>query len=328
MNYRKLGRSNIPVSEIGFGAWTIGLNWWGKIITEEESKKMLRRAHDLGITFYDTADIYGKGKSEKLIGETFKDIREQIIYSTKWGYDIYNADQVGHSELPQKHDTEFLKFALKQSLSRLQTDYIDVYSLHNPKMYAIQNYELFQHLDNLVHEGKIKSHGVALGPAIGWEDEGRYSIRNHNISYLQTVYNILEQEPGSKFLSEGAERNVGILARVPDASGVLTGKVTEKTNFDKDDHRGNRKKEWIAQALKKIENMKDIADDKGWSITELAIKFILSQPQISVVLPTITSIEDLERFAELSDGKYLNRNEMRRISVMYNNNFYVDTKVS
>jgi len=210
----------------------------------------------------------------------------------------------------------------------LQTDYIDVYSLHNPKMNAILNYEIFRHLDNLVHHGTIKSHGVALGPAIGWENEGRYSIRNHNISYLQTVYNILEQEPGCKFLNEGAERNVGILARVPDASGVLTGKVTEKTNFDKDDHRGNRKKEWIIQALKKIENMRDIADQKGWTITELAIKFILSQPQISVVLPTITSIEELEGFAQLSDGKYLNENEMRTISVMYDNNFYVDTKAN
>ena len=323
MRYRRLGKSDIKVSEIGFGAWTIGLDWWGKKIDDDEAIRMLKRAYDVGINFYDTGDIYGKGKSEKLIGIAFKGMRNEIIFSTKWGYDMYNAEQIGHNELPQKHNIEFLHYALDKSLERLQTDYIDVYSLHNPKMEVITNKELFNELDTLVTKGKIKCHGVALGPAIGWKEEGLHAIRDHNITCLQTVYNILEQDPGNALLKDGKEKNVGILARVPDASGVLTGKVNENTTFSKNDHRSARKKEWISEALKKVENMRTISDKKGWDITELAIKFILSHEQISVVLPTMISLEEIDKFSLISDGKYLDLYEMQQISEMYFNNFYV-----
>jgi len=328
LRYRRLGKSDIKVSEIGFGAWTIGLDWWGKKIDDEEAIRMLKRAYDVGINFYDTGDIYGKGKSEKLIGMAFKGIRNEIIYSTKWGYDMYNAEQIGHNELPQKQNIEFLHYALDKSLERLQTDYIDVYSLHNPKMEVITNKELFKELDTLVTKGKIRSHGVALGPAIGWKEEGLYAIRDHNITCLQTVYNILEQDPGNALLKAGKEKNVGIMARVPDASGVLTGKVNENTIFSKNDHRSVRKKEWISEALKKVENMRTISDKKGWNITELAIKFILSHEQVSVVLPTMISLEEIDKFSRISDGKYLDLHEMQQISEMYFNNFYVTPKTT
>ena len=323
MKYRRLGKSGIKVSEIGFGAWTLGLDWWGKTIDDSEAIKMLKRAYDLGINFYETADMYGKGKSERLLGQAFKDMRNDIIYSTKWGYDMYGAEQIGHQELPQKHDPEFLQFALKKSMERLQTDYLDVYSLHNPKMDTIQNDELFSALDGLVRSGTIKGHGVALGPAIGWRDEGLFSITNRNITCLQTVYNLLEQDPGRDLMSAAAKSNVGIMVRVPDASGLLTGKVTAETKFDKNDHRSFRKQEFIKEAMQKIENMKPLANSKGWNITELAIKFILSQPQISVVLPTMVSVEEIEMFAAISDGSYLSASEAAQLEEMYEKNFYV-----
>ena len=147
MKYRNLGNSGIKVSEIGFGTWTLGLDWWGKKLEEDESIKMLKHAYDLGINFYETADMYGKGKSEKLLAKAFKDMRNEVIYSTKWGYDMYNAEQIGHGEIPQKHTPEFLGYALSESMKRLETDFIDVYSLHNPKMDAIENDELFHKLD-------------------------------------------------------------------------------------------------------------------------------------------------------------------------------------
>ncbi len=323
MKYRVLGKSGIKVSEIGFGAWTIGLDWWGKKIDDDEAVRMLKRAYDLGINFFEIADMYGKGKSERLIGQAFKGMREEIVYSTKWGYDMYNAEQIGHSELPQKHDPDFLQFALKQSLERLQTDYIDVYSLHNPKMDAVRNDGLFSTLDNLVKKGTIKSHGAALGPAIGWKDEGLEAIKTRNITCLQTVYNVLEQDPGRDFIREAEHHDVGIMVRVPDASGLLTGKVNADTKFDKNDHRSFRKQEFIMEAMQKIENMKPVANSKGWNITELAIKFILSQKQISVVLPTMISIEEIEMFASLSDGNYLNTSEAAGVEQMYEKNFYV-----
>lgn len=323
MKYRRLGKSDIRVSEIGFGAWTIALDWWGKKIDDDEAVRMLKKAYDLGINFYETADMYGKGKSEKMIGRAFKDMRNDVVYSTKWGYDLYSADQIGHNELPQKHDPEFLQYALKQSLERLQTDYIDVYSLHNPKMDAMQNDELFSALDDLVKKGTIKSHGVALGPAIGWKEEGIFGIENRNITCLQTVYNVLEQDPGRDLIRSAQENDVGIMVRVPDASGLLTGKVNASTKFDKNDHRSFRKQEFIKEAMQKIDNMKPIADKRGWNITELAIKFILSQPQISVVLPTMISVEELEMFAAISDGSYLSQAESAKLTEMYENNFFV-----
>ena len=324
MKYRTLGKSGIKVSEIGFGAWTIALDWWGKKIDDDEAIRMLKRAYDLGINFYETADIYGKGKSEKLIAQVFKDMRNEVIYSTKWGYDMYSAKQVGHNELPQKHNPEFLQFALGQSLDRLQTDYIDVYSLHNPKMDAIRSDKLFATLDNLTKKGTIKSQGVALGPAIGWKDEGLEAIEKRNITCLQTVYNILEQDPARRFMRAAEHHNIGITVRVPDASGVLTGKVSINTKFDKNNHRSFRKQEFIIEAMQKVENMKPVASSKGWNITELAIKFILSQKQVSVVLPTMISVEEIEEFTSLSDGNYLNSIEIARMEEMYEKNFYVE----
>jgi aryl-alcohol dehydrogenase-like predicted oxidoreductase len=325
MKYRSLGNSGIKVSEIGFGTWTLGLDWWGKKLEEDESIKMLKHAFDLGINFFETADMYGKGKSEKLLAKAFGDMRNEVIYSTKWGYDMYNVEQIGHGEIPQKHTPEFLDFALSESMKRLDTDFVDVYSLHNPKMDAIKNDALFDRLDGLVKSGKIKSHGVALGPAIGWKDEGTFAIENRNIVSLQTVYNILEQDPGRMFFDAISKKNnsVGIMVRVPDASGVLTGKVNENTVMDRNDHRSNRKREWIIQAMKKIEKLKPIADSRGWNITELSIKYILSQEQVSVVLPTVTSIEEIDLFAQIADGKYLDNDEKKQIEQMYEKNYYV-----
>jgi len=324
MKYRKLGKSGIKVSEIGFGAWVIGLNWWGKKIEDDEGIRMLKKAYDLGINFYDTADIYGRGKSEKLIARAFKGMRNEIVLSTKFGYDIYSGvEQIGHDELPQKFDEQFVRFALEQSLSRLETDHIDLYSMHNPKMDAIQDDTLFELLEKLRGEEKIKHYGVALGPAIGWKEEGILAMENRNVTALQTVYNILEQDPARDFFPVARERDVGIMVRVPDASGVLTGKVNANTVIGKDDHRSFRKREWIAEAMQKVKNMGPFAESKGWSIIELAIKFILSERSVSIVLPTATSIEEIEMFANISDGNYLNEREFEQVQEMYNNNFYV-----
>jgi aryl-alcohol dehydrogenase-like predicted oxidoreductase len=324
MKYRRLGKSNIMVSEIGFGAWSIGLDWWGKKVDDEEGIRMLKKAYDLGVNFYDTADIYGKGKSERLIARAFKGMRNEIVLSTKFGYDIYSGmEQIGHNELPQKFDEDFVRYALQQSLDRLDTEYVDLYNLHNPKMSAVQNDSVFRLLNELIGEGKIRHYGVALGPAIGWRDEGILAMENRNVTALQTVYNILEQDPGQDFFKVAAKEDVGILVRVPDASGVLTGKVDANTVMGGNDHRSHRKREWIIEAMKKVDNMRPFAQSKGWNITELAIKFILSEKTMASVLPTVTSVEELEMFANISDGKYLDAREYEQVREMYSNNFYV-----
>lgn len=318
MRYKELGKSGIKVSEIGFGAWTIALDWWGKKIEDDEAKRMLKRAYDLGINFFETGDMYGKGKSEKMIGEVFKGMRNEIVISTKYGYDFESAQQIGHSELPQRFDPLFTEHALRNSLARLQTDYIDVYGLHNPKMYHIKDDVIFNTLDNKINEGVIGTCQVALGPAIGWTQEGLEAMNRKNVSAVQTVYNILEQTPGNELIEAAAKKNIGILVRVPDASGILTGKVTADTKIDEKDHRSVRRGEWIKSALDKVEQLKPIAQRNGLNITELAIKFILSKDPVSSVLPTVISIEEIEQFAAMSDGRYLNSNDMAEIARLYN----------
>ena len=318
MKYKTLGKSGIKVSEIGFGAWTIGLDWWGKKIEDAEAKRMLKKAYDVGINFFETADMYGKGKSEKLIGEVFKGMRDEIVISSKYGYDFSNVDQIGHTELPQHFDKKFTEKALDASLERLQTNYIDSFGMHNPKIDQIRNNEPFETFDKLIQEGKMKTAQIALGPAIGWTQEGLEAMDRDNVSSVQTVYNILEQTPGNDLIKKASEQNVGILVRVPDASGILTGKVKAETVIPSNDHRKDRKMKWRQEALKKVEQLRPIADRNGLSILELAIKFILSKKGIASVLPTVISEEEIEKFASMSDGNYINSSDMKEIEDLYN----------
>ena len=317
MKYRTLGKSGIKVSEIGFGAWTIALAWWGKKIEEDEAKRMLKKAYDVGINFFETADMYGKGKSERLIGEVFKGMRNEIVISTKYGYDFQSVEQIGHKELPQKFDPRFTDMALRNSLTRLQTDYIDVYGLHNPKLQHIRDDTIFDTLDKKIAAGSIKTYQAALGPAIGWTQEGLEAMNRKNVSAVQTVYNILEQTPGNELIEFAEKKNVGVLVRVPDASGILTGKVDENTKIDEKDHRSVRKGEWIRASLKKVEHLRPIAERNGLNITELAIKFILSKKSVSSVLPTVVNVAEIESFATMSDGNYINASDMKEIADLY-----------
>ena len=318
MKYRTLGKCGIKVSEIGFGAWTLGLDWWGKKIDDDEGKRLLKKAYDLGINYFETGDIYGRGKSEELIGEVFSGMRNEVVISTKYGYDIYSGEQIGHKELPQKFTKEFTDFALKKSLERLQTDYLDVYGLHNPKIQTVRDGGIFEHLDQKTREGTIKSYQVALGPAIGWAQEGLEAMERTNATAVQTVYNILEQNPGNALLEQAERHNVGILVRVPDASGILTGKVTAETKISEKDHRSVRSGDWVRQSLQKVEQLKPIAGRYGWNITELAIKFILSQNAVSSVLPTVVSEEELLMFTEMSDGNYLKSSDKNEVVAIFN----------
>ena len=318
MKYNKLGKTDIEISEIGFGAWAIALDWWGKKIEEDEAKRMLKKAYDVGINFFETGDLYGKGKSEKLIGEVFKDMRDEIVISTKYGYDFSGVEQIGHTELPQRFDEDYTRMALRNSLERLQTDHVDMYGLHNPKLKVVRDDSVFNVLDSLVTEGTIKTYQVALGPAIGWTQEGLEAMDRPNLSAVQTVYNILEQTPGNELMRRAVEKDVGILVRVPEASGILTGKVNADTKFDENDHRSVRKREWLKSALEKVEQLKPIANRYGLNITEFAMKFMMTKKGFATVLPTMISEEEIVNYAGMSDGKYISDSDMKEIDELYN----------
>ncbi len=323
MKYRKLGRSSLEVSEVGFGAWSIGTNWWGEV-SEYKSEELLRRAFSLGINFFDTADAYGDGQSEMFIAKVLKTKRDKIVLSTKFGYDIYSKqDRKGHRERKQNFTPEFIRLALQRSLERLETDYIDLYQIHNPRMSVITDTKVFETLEDLRKEGKIRFFGVALGPAIGWLDEGLTAMKTTDTISLQTVYNLLEQEPGRGFFNVARERDVGILVRVPHASGLLDRKFTPNTNFGNNDHRSYRMREWLLKGYEKMDALKFLTEGKNRTLAQVAIKFALVEKSVSSVLPTITSLTDLEEYAKTSDLEDLTDDEIARINGFYENVFRI-----
>ena len=168
--------------------------------------------------------------------------RHDVVVSTKVGYDFYNniGPRTGQRELPQNWTPEFIKFACEQSLKRLGTDYIDLYQLHNAKFDALEADDLFTALEELQREGKIRGYGVALGPAIGWHDEGVFALEDRDIHVLQIIHNLLEQDPGRDFLKAARKSETGLMARVTHSSGMLEGKYTLDTTFPPEDHRSHR----------------------------------------------------------------------------------------
>jgi len=323
MRYRKLGNTDLSLSEIGFGAWTIGNDWWGHI-DDATAIRMLNRSLDLGVTYYDTADQYGQGRSERLIGEAFKGRRDRIVIGGKFGYDFYNnppAPAGEHREIPQNFEPSFIRFALEQTLSRLQTDYLDLWLVHNARMNALEDEAIWQTLADLRQEGKLREYGIALGPAIGRQDEGLRAMRERPIGAMQIIYNMLEQKPGSAFFPVAADRRVGLLVRVPHSSGLLEGKYTLETTFDASDHRSFRKREWLVEGLQKLEQLRFLTDGKPGAIGQVALRFCLAQPTVTTVLPNLYDMDQLEEFAAASDIPDLTNAELARIDELYATNF-------
>ena len=192
MKYRYIAGTELNVSEVGFGVWTVSTDWWGRS-EESDRVRLLHTALEQGVNFFDTGDTYGKGYGEEIMFKAFPQRRHDIVIGTKVGYDFYNSDpRIGHQERPQRFDPEFIRYACEQSLRRLHTDYIDLYQLHNPRISVIEEDEVFNTLEELVEEGKIRYYGVALGPDIGWFEEGEASIRHRKVRSLQIIYSILD----------------------------------------------------------------------------------------------------------------------------------------
>ena len=227
----------MAVSEVGFGVWTVATSWWGRI-PEETRRQLLEEALELGINLFDTADTYGDGYGEEVLAKFMGHRRHDMVIATKFGYDIYDQStpRIGHQERPQKFEPEFIRFACEQSLRRLKTDYIDLYQLHNPRIGAIADDGVFETLEALKHEGKIRYYGAALGPDIGWFEEGQASMEERQVSSVQIIYSILEQEPAKAFFPIAEQSQVGLLSRVPHASEALTGRYDAPPEFDESDH--------------------------------------------------------------------------------------------
>jgi aryl-alcohol dehydrogenase-like predicted oxidoreductase len=321
---RRFGDTDLEASEIGFGTWALGSNWWGDV-SEDAGERLLLDALELGITFFDTGDAYGRGANEELVGRVLSPHRDEVVISTKFGYDL-GGGRREHSEgeRPQRWDKQFVREALEGSLKRLGTDRVDLYQLHNPRMEAVESDETFEALEELRGEGKLRHYGVALGPAIGWREEGLRALETRDVTSVQTVYNLLEQDPGRDLIAAAAERGVGVMARVPTSSGLLDDNLTPETSFPEGDHRRHRPREWLVEGLEKIERIRFLCDGStGRTMPRAALRFILDSGATTVI-PTITNESELREYAGAAEVPELTPDELARVADLYERNFDVE----
>jgi aryl-alcohol dehydrogenase-like predicted oxidoreductase len=334
MKYRTFPGTDITVSEIGFGVWTVATTWWG-ITDRQVGIDLLRRAFDLGITFYDTADTYSDGGAETILAEAFPGQRDQITIATKFGYDIYaHRPDPNQRERPHNWEPSYLRFAVEKSLERLGTDRIDFYQMHNPRLPALRRDDLMAELEALRGEGKIRSYGATLGPAIDERqaDEAAYIVEQTKMDGVQIIYNLLEQQVGAPIFESARKHGKAILTRIPHASGLLEGNLDAETTFPPGDHRNwrmttnERKRLWLDRGLKKVETLHFIAGEAGRTLGQAAIQFILSEPSIVTVLPNIYDAPQLEELAAAPDTPSLSERELRTLDDLYAHDFYLEDR--
>ena len=329
MRYRQFPGTDVRASEIGFGTWTLSTGWWGEK-TDDEAVELLRLANSsYGVNFFDTADTYGNGRGERQLAAAFRGKRSRVLYSTKIGYDIYDPSaqsaRRGQSELPQKLDRDYMRFALDKCLERLETDHVDVLQLHNIKMEHVRDGAIWQTLREMKDEGLVRVWGAAFGPAIGWLYEAlELCERENDIGTIQMIWNLLEQHPGTAMIDAAKELapDCCFNIRVTHASGMLEGKYTEDTVFPPNDHRRHRPPSWLSNGLKKVRTLDFLTTEM--TLGQAALKWLLAEPQVVTTLPNIYDLEQLAEFAAASDKPDLTAAQMARTAELAEHNFGVD----
>lgn len=334
MQYRNFGQTDLIASVVGFGVWTVSTAMWG--VTDTALRhSLLRRAFDLGVTFYDTADVYGDGLGETILKDVLGDHRDELVIATKFGYDFYTkpGDQPGGRERPHDWTPAYVKRACEESLRRLGTDRIDLYQLHNCRVGAIQNDDLFAALDDLKAAGKIRHYGTALGPAIDprQSEEGVQSFRHRHVASVQIIYNLLEQMLGPDVFDAARDTGGGVMVRIPHASGLLEGNYTTDTEFAPGDHRNFRvntsekRKQWLHDGLLKVEQLQFLANGTGRTLGQAALQFLWTEPTLACALPNIYDHAQLEEFCAAPDAPSLTDDELAQIRALYAQNFGLET---
>jgi aryl-alcohol dehydrogenase-like predicted oxidoreductase len=329
MKYRVFPGTEISASEIGFGTWTLSTGWWGEK-SDAQAVGLLRRAlDDHGVNFFDAADTYGNGRSERQLAEAFRGRRQEVVYATKVGYDIYDEaaqqQRRGQSELPMRTDPSYIRFAVDRCLERLETDYIDVLQIHNAKMEHVRDPALWDTLRALKREGKVRAWGAAFGPAIGWLYEAvELCERERDINTIQMIWNILEQHPGTAMIEAARDHapDCCFNIRVTHASGMLEGKYTEDTVFPANDHRRHRPRSWLVNGLRKIRTLDFLTTHM--TLGQAALKWLLAAPRVVTTLPNIYDEEQLSEFAAASALPDLGEEALDRVRELAAGNFGVE----
>ncbi|QTO56553.1 aldo/keto reductase (plasmid) [Duffyella gerundensis] len=316
MKQRIFGRTGRSVSEVGFGAWAIG-GTWGEV-SHEDAKSALHAALDAGISFIDTADVYGDGRSEKIIAE---------VLNERGGERPFVATKAGRRLSPhvaEGYNAENLTAFVDRSLENLQTDTLDLLQLHCPPTEVYYQPEVFAALDEMQAAGKIRAYGVSVEKI----EEALKAMEFPNVTSVQIIYNLFRQRPAELFFQEARRRNVAVIARVPLASGLLTGKMSASTAFSADDHRAfNRNGEAFDKgetfsgvpydvALDAVEDVRQYVSGDA-TMAAFALRWILMADAISVVIPGAKNREQAQANARASDLPALSDETMAAIKAIY-----------
>lgn len=315
VNYRRLGSTDLEISELSFGTWAIGGDWGNH--DDREALKGLERAMDAGVNFFDSADVYGSGHSEELLAKATKGKEDKVYIATKFC-------RAGNIHDPENYSEKTVRTYLEGSLKRLNREYVDLYQIHCPPLEILQNTEVFALLDKLKQEGKIRYYGVSVETV----EEGLFCMTNPNVSALQIIFNIFRQKPVQELFPVALEKKVGILARVPLASGLLTGKFKKNEQFEKDDHRNYNKN---GEAFNVGETFAGLPFEKGvelseqvsWiaqkrsNMTRAALRWILDHEAVSTVIPGFKNVKQVEDNLAADDVPSFTSDEMQRLTDFY-----------
>lgn len=315
MNYRELGRTGWRVSDISFGAWAIGGSWGN--VSDDDSMAALHKAVECGVNFIDTADVYGDGRSERLIAQLKKSRKSEIIVATKAGRRLPRQTVAGYSR-------ENLSLWVEDSLRNLATDRIDLLQLHCPPGALYDGPEVFGILDDMVQAGKIRHYGVSVEKI----EEALKAVEFPNVQSVQIIFNIFRQRPKEEFFERAKEKRVGILARVPLASGLLTGKLRRDSTFAADDHRNfNRRGEAFDVGetfsgvdfnvgLEAVEKIRPLLPP-GVSMSQFALRWILMFDAVTCAIPGGKRPEQVADNCRASDLPPLTEETMAGVRRIY-----------
>ena len=315
MQYRELGRTRWKVSAISFGAWAIGGTWGN--VDDKESLAALHRALDLGVNFIDTADVYGDGRSERLIAQLRKDRKEEFHVATKAGRRL-------NPHIAGGYNKQNLSAFVERSLKNLETDTLDLLQLHCPPTEVYYMPEVFGVLDDLVKAGKLRYYGVSVEKV----EEALKAIEYPNVQTAQIIFNIFRQRPAELFFKEAERKKVGILARVPLSSGMLSGKMNSASKFAPDDHRNfNRHGEEFDRGetfsgidyetgLQAVDNLRSLVP-AGQTMAQMALRWILMFPAVSCAIPGAKRPEQVKENVNAADLPPLSEVTMKKIKEVY-----------
>lgn len=313
MHYRKFGSTGFDASEVGLGTWQFGGDWGA--INELDANAILKSALDRGINFFDTADVYGSGRSETLIGSFLQDIKENVFVATKLGR---------FGGYPDKYSFDFIKKCTENSLKRLKRETIDLTQLHCVPRQQLEKGEIFEWLRTIQKEGKIRHFGASVETI----DEAFLCLKQDGLTSLQIIFNIFRQKPIEQLFAEAASKKVALIVRLPLASGLLSGKFTKTTTFGSGDHRNyNRdgQKFNVGETFSGLEFQYgvELADQikslvpANMTMAQFALRWILDHPEVSVIIPGASKIDQVVSNASASDIDPLDKEVHSQLHLLY-----------